>query len=78
MDNLSTLLVRTGLDVKLPDFFPQGKRSEEALLKHFESVGLKPVAEFYRKRQVTAVKITVKMQVLELIQSGKSQSEVIF
>ncbi|KAI8615335.1 armadillo-type protein [Chytriomyces sp. MP71] len=79
VDSLTMTLGRIGLvDDKVAEFFPQGKRSEEAVAKHFEAAGLKALNEYFKKRRSDAVKDAVQADMKELIVASKSQDEVGF
>ncbi|KAI8839143.1 armadillo-type protein [Chytriomyces cf. hyalinus JEL632] len=77
LDQLTTLLGRVGLvDDKLLEFFPQGKRSDEAFLKHFEVSGLKALNDYFNKRKGDVVKARVSEEMKELIAAGKTQEQI--
>ncbi|KNC97475.1 uncharacterized protein SPPG_07391 [Spizellomyces punctatus DAOM BR117] len=73
IDHLSTILKKAGLDDKLLEFFPPGKRQAEYVARHFEAEGLKPLVDYFNKRQQTAVKEQVKSKLNEMFSSGTPQ-----
>ncbi|KAJ3326990.1 hypothetical protein HDU76_012446 [Blyttiomyces sp. JEL0837] len=77
VDNLSAMLQRNGLDDKLLDFFPPNKRQEEYLARHFESEGLKTLVDFFKKRQASVTKDSMKGQLIEQFQENKTQPEIV-
>ncbi|KAJ3066385.1 hypothetical protein HDU98_010325 [Podochytrium sp. JEL0797] len=77
VDQLITLLARVNLvDDKMLEFFPPGKRSEEAVAAHFEGAGLKALVEYFKKRKADVVKARVAGEIKELIAGGKTQQEI--
>ncbi|KAJ3186320.1 hypothetical protein HDU85_007760 [Gaertneriomyces sp. JEL0708] len=74
MDHLSITLKKSGLDAKLLDFFPPGKRQAEYVARHFETEGLKPLVDYFNKRQQVAAKDEVQVKLNELFASGTPQT----
>ncbi|RKO88031.1 hypothetical protein BDK51DRAFT_24474, partial [Blyttiomyces helicus] len=70
IDHLSATLKKSGIDNKLLDFFPPNKREEEYLTRHFESEGLKPLVDYFRKRQQFAVKDKTGAELKEMFGSA--------
>ncbi|KAJ3121155.1 Basic leucine zipper and W2 domain-containing protein 1 [Physocladia obscura] len=77
VDALTTLLARVQLvDDKLLEFFPQNKRSDDAVAKHFDAAGLKSVVEYIKKRKGDVVKARVAEEIKELVSGGKATAQV--
>ncbi|KAJ3057212.1 hypothetical protein HK097_010572 [Rhizophlyctis rosea] len=72
IDHLGSTLKKAGVDDKLLDFFPPNKRQEEHLARHFEAEGLKPLVEYYKKRQQFAIKEQLKGKLSDMFSSGSS------
>ncbi|KAJ3299180.1 hypothetical protein HK104_009784 [Borealophlyctis nickersoniae] len=78
IDHLAALLKKSGVDNKLLDFFPPNKRQEEYLARHFEAEGLKPLVDYYKKRQQFAVKDQVKATLHDLFAEGTAPEVVTY
>ncbi|KAJ1562722.1 Basic leucine zipper and W2 domain-containing protein 2 [Cladochytrium tenue] len=75
MDSLCLSLQKAGLDERLPEFFPPNKRQEEYLARHFESEGLRPLVDNYRRKQALAVKAEARVQMIELLHGETGEQE---
>lgn len=73
IEHLSSIIKKGGLEEKLLDFFPPGKRQPEYVARHFEAEGLKPLVEYFNKRQQSAVKEQVKEKLVDTFASGTPQ-----
>ncbi|KAJ3009619.1 hypothetical protein HKX48_007851 [Thoreauomyces humboldtii] len=73
IDQLATAIKKGGLDDKLMEFFPPGKREAEYVARHFEAEGLKPLVAYFNKRQQSAVKEQVAQHLYETFQTGTPQ-----
>ncbi|KAI8920162.1 armadillo-type protein [Powellomyces hirtus] len=74
IDQLSTTIKKGGLDERLLEFFPPGKREAEYVARHFEAEGLKPLVEYFNKRQQSAVKEQVAAKLQETFVDGTPQA----
>ena len=71
VDALVLTLQKTGIDDRLHDLFPPNKRGDEFLARHFESQGLKPVVDFYKRKQAFVIKVDAQRMLVELL-GGRS------
>ncbi|KAJ3153528.1 hypothetical protein HDU89_000561 [Geranomyces variabilis] len=73
IDKLSTNIKKSGLEERLLEFFPPGKREPEYVARHFEAEGLKPLVEYFNRRQQSAVKEQVAAKLQEMFVEGTPQ-----
>ncbi|KAI8826630.1 armadillo-type protein [Fimicolochytrium jonesii] len=73
IDQLSMAIKKGGLDTKLLEFFPPGKREAEYVARHFETEGLKPLVEYFNKKQQSVVKEQVKERLFQIFVEGTPQ-----
>ncbi|CAE7093914.1 unnamed protein product [Rhizoctonia solani] len=76
MEHLSSLLKKGGIkDLLL--FFPTTKRTADGLLTHFKDAGLPQVAEWYTKKQSSALKTQLIAQLKERCENEESPEAII-
>ncbi|CAE6414088.1 unnamed protein product [Rhizoctonia solani] len=76
MEHLSGLLKKGGIkDLLL--FFPPTKRTADALLTHFKDAGLPQIAEWYTKKQSSALKTQLIAQLKEMCENEESPETII-
>ncbi|CUA66750.1 Basic leucine zipper and W2 domain-containing protein 1-A [Danio rerio] [Rhizoctonia solani] len=76
MEHLSGLLKKGGIkDLLL--FFPASKRTADGLLTHFKDAGLPQIAEWYTKKQSSALKIQLIAQLKEMCENEESPEAII-
>ncbi|EUC64153.1 basic leucine zipper and W2 domain protein [Rhizoctonia solani AG-3 Rhs1AP] len=76
MEHLSSLLKKGGIkDLLL--FFPPTKRTADALLTHFRDAGLPQIAEWYTKKQSSALKTQLIAQLKEMCENEETPETII-
>ncbi|CAE6428927.1 unnamed protein product [Rhizoctonia solani] len=76
MEHLSGLLKKGGIkDLLL--FFPASKRTADGLLTHFKDAGLPQIAEWYTKKQSSALKTQLIAQLKEMCENEESPEAII-
>ncbi|EGF77983.1 hypothetical protein BATDEDRAFT_37336 [Batrachochytrium dendrobatidis JAM81] len=56
MDHLITAMRKSGMDAKMPEFFPESKRKDRDMAEHFENAKLNKIADFLVKQKQAVVK----------------------
>lgn len=75
MDQLTTILRKNGIDVKISQFFPLAKRDEDDLKEYFTAAGLVGIYDFHKKQKAVATKEELSSSLTELVASS-SPAEV--
>ncbi|KAJ1304668.1 hypothetical protein OPQ81_005807 [Rhizoctonia solani] len=76
MEHLSSLLKKGGIkDLLL--FFPTPKRTADSLLTHFKDAGLPQIAEWYTKKQSSALKSQLITQLKEMCENEEPPEAII-
>ncbi|CAE6417192.1 unnamed protein product [Rhizoctonia solani] len=76
MEHLSSILKKGGIkDLLL--FFPLSKRNADALLTHFKDANLQQIADWYTKKQTSALKTQLISQLKEMCENEEPPESII-
>ncbi|KAH6582998.1 hypothetical protein BASA61_008247 [Batrachochytrium salamandrivorans] len=72
MDHLITAMRKSGMDAKMPEFFPESKRKDQDIVAHFEESKLKSIADFLVKQKQQVVKEKTRVGLKTLFAASSS------
>jgi hypothetical protein len=76
IEHLGAVLRRNQMDMKLMDYFPANKRTDEFFARHFATEDLSSLVEYYNKRQLSSKKELLAKTLTDMFSSSTSLLEV--